>query len=73
MKMERHPAALFTCVPKPHPDGLLSTQRDAFDTEDWGILLHAVFPGHPFGVDPAPQVQVAEMVLGTSFRHLTLW
>ncbi|CAM9421972.1 unnamed protein product [Ectocarpus sp. 8 AP-2014] len=37
-------------------DGLLSTQRDEFSIAGWDILLHAVFPGHPFGADPAPPV-----------------
>ncbi|CAM9722629.1 unnamed protein product [Sphacelaria rigidula] len=37
-------------------DGLLSTQKDEFDIAGWDILLHAVFPGHPFGAEPAPPV-----------------
>lgn len=44
-----------------HPEGLLSTQRDEFAIAGWDILLHAVFPGHPFGADPAPPVQPADV------------
>ncbi|CAM9605770.1 unnamed protein product [Ascophyllum nodosum] len=38
-------------------EGLLSTQRDEFSIAGWDILLHAVFPGHPFGAEPAPPVK----------------
>lgn len=38
-------------------EGLLSTQRDEFAIAGWDILLHAVFPGHPFGAAPAPPVE----------------
>ena len=40
-----------------YPEGLLSTQRDEFAIAGWDILLHAVFPGHPFGAEPAPPVE----------------
>lgn len=48
-------------TPFAHPEGLLSTQRDEFAIAGWDILLHAVFPGHPFGADPAPPVQPADV------------
>jgi len=43
-----------------HSEGLLSTQRDEFSIAGWDILLHAVFPGHPFGAEAAPPVQQVE-------------
>eukprot|EP00903_Cladosiphon_okamuranus_P014465 g13420.t1 len=42
-------------------EGLLSTQRDEFAIAGWDILLHAVFPGHPFGAEPAPPVESMNM------------
>lgn len=49
------PSDVFVCV-MCVTDGLLRTQKDEFSIKGWDILLHAVFPGHPFGADPAPPV-----------------